>query len=176
MRLTLPYPPGVNALYRSVAMIGRKTLAKIVALVRVNGVAWLPAHPVKSKVYREYEGKAHAALARGGVRADPSFGKGVEVAVTARLYRPRRAGDIDGPVKALFDVMNGWVWEDDSQVSELHLFKDLDRANPRVEVEITAVTTKGADTDGDDSGDVEPPEDGGGDGGGDGQGEASDPL
>jgi Holliday junction resolvase RusA-like endonuclease len=45
-------------------------------------------------------------------------------------------GDVDGPVKALLDSLNGLAWDDDSQIEVLHVFRHDDKANPRVEVEV----------------------------------------
>jgi crossover junction endodeoxyribonuclease RusA len=53
------------------------------------------------------------------------------------LYRPRRAGDLDGRLKVLLDCLNGIAWEDDSQVVEIHAFRHEDKVNPRAEVEVS---------------------------------------
>jgi Holliday junction resolvase RusA-like endonuclease len=34
------------------------------------------------------------------------------------------------------DALTGIVYEDDSQIAELHLYRDYDKANPRLEVVI----------------------------------------
>lgn len=44
--------------------------------------------------------------------------------------------DIDSHLKALLDSMTGIVYNDDSQVTELHVYKYVDSKNPRVEVSI----------------------------------------
>lgn len=89
--------------------------------------------PIKSAEHRAY---FDAVAARVGFLAAP-WPKETPLAVTLRLYRPRRTGDIDGPIKALLDSLNGRAWVDDSQISELHVTRHDDKANPRVEVSIT---------------------------------------
>jgi Holliday junction resolvase RusA-like endonuclease len=64
---------------------------------------------------------------------------GVRVAVSVRIYRKRRAGDIDGYLKVLLDVLQGVAYVNDSQVVELHAWRGDDKADPRVEVEIEEV-------------------------------------
>lgn len=111
--LVLPYPPSVNRLYR----VGR------------NG------RPYKTDLHRDYMASAQRAT-----RAVTPWPRDVALEVTLRLYRPQKRGDIDNPLKALFDALNGRAWEDDSQVSDLHVQRRDDKANPRVEVEIKQAT------------------------------------
>lgn len=111
--LVLPYPPSVNRLYR----VGR------------NG------RPYKTQEHRDYMAAAHRATL-----AVAPWPRDVELDVVLRLFRPQRRGDIDNPLKALFDALNGRAWVDDSQVSDLHVRRRDDKANPRVEVEIKQAT------------------------------------
>lgn len=56
------------------------------------------------------------------------------VAVTLRVYFPdERRRDLDNAAKCL-DGANGIVWHDDAQICELHIYKQIDRKNPRLEV------------------------------------------
>lgn len=48
---------------------------------------------------------------------------------------------IGARVKALLDAMTGIVYKDDSQINELHVFKEIDKENPRTEV--TALLAEG---------------------------------
>jgi crossover junction endodeoxyribonuclease RusA len=59
--------------------------------------------------------------------------------LTATIYRKENRGDIDNYLKALLDSLTGHVYVDDKQVIELHIYKDLDRKNPRVELTVTEV-------------------------------------
>lgn len=47
----------------------------------------------------------------------------------------KRKHDIDN-LKTLLDSLTGIVWEDDSQIVELHVTKGVDRENPRLEMEV----------------------------------------
>lgn len=51
-------------------------------------------------------------------------------------FKDNRKRDIDSHLKALLDSMSGIVYQDDSQVNELHVFKEVDKKNPRVVVQI----------------------------------------
>ncbi len=111
--LVLPYPPSANRLYR----VGR------------NG------RPYKSTEHRDYMASTHRAT----LSVAP-WPRGVELDAVVRLYRPIKRGDIDNPIKALFDALNGRAWEDDSQVVDLHITRRDDKVRPRVEVEIRRTT------------------------------------
>ena len=51
-------------------------------------------------------------------------------------FKDKRKRDIDSHLKALLDSMSGIVYKDDSQVNELHVYKQVDKENPRVEISI----------------------------------------
>ena len=60
-------------------------------------------------------------------------------AVSMVYYLPtQRRVDVDNLVKSVLDGLNGILWDDDSDVVELHATKALDRGNPRTEVKINA--------------------------------------
>lgn len=46
-----------------------------------------------------------------------------------------RNHDVDN-VKSLLDALTGIVWMDDGQITELYIHKTIDKANPRLEVEV----------------------------------------
>ena len=100
----LPYPPSLNALYRTVR--GRVLL---------------------SREGREYKARIAALLRLPCFR--PLVGP---VAVTVRAYRPQRRGDLDNTLKALLDSVQGLLYENDSQIVELHAHRLDDARNPRV--------------------------------------------
>jgi Holliday junction resolvase RusA-like endonuclease len=54
------------------------------------------------------------------------------------FYRPQRRGDLDNRIKVLADALQGILYSDDKQVSELHAYLHDDKQNPRVEVEVWA--------------------------------------
>ncbi len=59
-----------------------------------------------------------------------------EVAVTLRVFRPQRSGDLDNRLKCLFDALQGVVYANDSQVVEIHAYRFEDKKRPRVEAEV----------------------------------------
>lgn len=61
------------------------------------------------------------------------------IAVELHVYRPRKAGDIDGTQKAVFDAMNGLLWVDDKQIIEMHVYRHDDKHCPRVELTVWEV-------------------------------------
>lgn len=110
MKLTLPYPPSLNRMYRTVN--GRFLISE--------------------------EGRSYKTLAGWSARAQSVSPVAYPVELTIRAYRPRRAGDLDNCLKVLLDSLNGICWNDDSQVSTIHAYRFEDKSNPRVEVEIRA--------------------------------------
>ena len=120
LTLVLPYPPSVNRLYRTIVRGGR-------------------ALPIKSREHRDYW---QAVAARWMAEERQGFTTG-PVVVNLTLYRPRRTGDIDGPIKTLLDSLNGMAWGDDSQIVEMHVFRRDDKANPRVEVQVWSLDESG---------------------------------
>ena len=142
MSLILPYPPGVNSLYRALVrpMKGMRQKAPL-------------AFICKTKECRDYMTEVASFIQAQNFRPWP---ESQLLEVTMRLYRPRKIGDIDGPIKVCFDAMNptpkrrkagafGWVdelagykgvWADDSQVVRLHVERYDDKVRPRVEIVI----------------------------------------
>lgn len=58
------------------------------------------------------------------------------VRMEVKYYRPRRAGDIDGPLKLVQDSLQGILYENDKQIIELHVYRFDDKENPRIEVTV----------------------------------------
>lgn len=48
----------------------------------------------------------------------------------------RRKVDIDAFLKILLDAGEGVLWENDNLINELHVFKEIDIDNPRVELSV----------------------------------------
>lgn len=62
--------------------------------------------------------------------------------LTLRAYfGTKRTQDIDNFNKLVLDALTGIVWEDDSQIQELHIYKDYCKENPRIELEVTELST-----------------------------------
>ena len=88
---------------------------------------------ILSKKYRE----AKLALAQEtslAWRSEPIKGN-----VTLNVifyYGDKRKRDIDTYLKILLDSMEGIVYENDVQITELHVFKEYDKENPRTEIQV----------------------------------------
>lgn len=118
MTLTLPYPPLLNKYY------GHKVL-------RVRG-----RHVPSVFVSREGQKyKLHAKLLARSLGIVP-VPKSREVCLWIQIYRPRKSGDIDGPLKCLLDALEGALYVNDSQIVGLYVDRFDDKNKPRVEVEI----------------------------------------
>lgn len=108
-RITLDYPPSANRYFRyDRGIIHRSSKAD----AYIVGVVW--------------------TCKLAGI--EPITG---DVRLSVRVYRPRRAGDLDNTLKILIDSLRGYAYEDDGQIAEIHAVRDEDKARPRVEVEIT---------------------------------------
>ncbi len=110
MKLTLPLPPPANH-YKKLRV--------------VRGIPqWFLTSRAK-KFYAQVK-----QLGMGQVPlAEP-------VILTLRIYRARRVGDWDGFTKCVCDALQGIAYHNDSQISEAHVYRRDDKANPRVEVDV----------------------------------------
>ena len=109
-KFTLELPPTTNNLYRA-AHRGGRTYQYLTGEAR----AWKEAAQWQMK-----DGRYH--LLEGPV----------EVVATFYLKRDR---DIEN-AKLLFDALEGTVIKNDSQIVSMHLFKEKDKDNPRVVLEV----------------------------------------
>lgn len=99
INLKMPYPPSVNNYWRRV---GNRTII--------------------SKPGREYK-KEVATLCRKLI----SFDKDKRLSVTILCCPPdKRRRDLDNVLKAIFDSLSGFAFEDDSQIDHI----DISRGNP----------------------------------------------
>jgi crossover junction endodeoxyribonuclease RusA len=85
--------------------------------------------PSKTKKYERLV--AMCAMADGVRFSGP-------VKVRIAIYWPdRRKRDLDNAAKSICDGMNGVVYADDSQITEMHITADTDRDAPRAEVTVS---------------------------------------
>lgn len=88
---------------------------------------------------RRYEAAA-GLLARAAVARRKEWDVASRYAVTLEVCFPdARRRDLDNVIKSVLDSGNGVLWDDDSQVVEIHARSSVDRINPRVEVKIEVV-------------------------------------
>lgn len=112
--LTLPYPPLTNNLYFDVVRAGRA--------FRVP--------TTKLKAFKESVAKICSQE-----RIEPILG---DVAMSVKVFRPQRSGDIDGTFKALIDSLQGIAYLNDKQLVWFHAERFEDKFQPRAEVQIWA--------------------------------------
>lgn len=73
----------------------------------------------------------HAGAACGKARmAQPAFPCGDVSVLLVYTFDTKRRRDIDGPVKATLDAMEGAVYTNDTQVTELHVVKRVQKEGP----------------------------------------------
>ena len=122
---SIPYPPSVNSLYRSVAR-GRGHV----------------------QVVKSTEGKRFYIRARKAIRSQ--LGETLKptkerVGVTVFAFQPdKKQRDIDNLFKATLDAMNGLVYDDDHLIDDLRIIRaEVDRKNPRLEIIVKTLSNKG---------------------------------
>lgn len=88
---------------------------------------------IKSKKARDYMKAAQmqAALACGSVLFSGP------VRFTATIYYASQRPDLDPSV--ILDALQGYAYENDRQVREMHLYHAIDKANPRAEIRIEPI-------------------------------------
>jgi len=86
---------------------------------------------VKSSQARSYQEEVKATVTGDLLPGD--------VGLTLMVYRPKRIGDLDNTLKVLIDALKTIVYNDDSQVKEIHARLMDDKTNPRVEVEVREI-------------------------------------
>lgn len=106
----------------------------------------LPLCPLQNRYYRRArnvtylskEGRDYKTTVAGLLEGmEPIEG---DVCLSARVFRARNAGDLDGYQKGLLDALQGFAYENDKQITAMHFYRDLDRKNPRIEVRIWEAT------------------------------------
>lgn len=110
LNFTLPMPPSSNRYWRTVASNGR-------------------AMTFVSEEAKRYKRQVARLIGLPALIQS-------SIAVTLRVFRPQRSGDLDNKLKVLFDSLQGVVYADDSQIVEIHAYRFEDKTNPRVEVEV----------------------------------------
>lgn len=93
-------------------------------LVRLNG---RPAF-IKSKKARDYVNAFQLQCKRAAPLLEG------DLAVSIKIYYASRRPDLDESV--ILDCMQGFIYENDRQVKEKHIYHALDKANPRAEIRV----------------------------------------
>lgn len=115
MNFTLSVPPPINAAYRAAYSAKKR---RVVFFMTAKSRAW--------KV------ESHWMMKKNG------FGKHLitdPVSIKIKLYLKHNR-DVDGSIKIILDALQDTVLENDMQVQELYVSKQMDKLNPRVDVEV----------------------------------------
>lgn len=110
--IRLPLPPSANALSRA-AVKGNRAVV------------------LSSKAYRGWKHDAYTWLA--ATRTELLDGP---VRVDMSIYYADRRRDADSAVKPILDILQGYCYANDRQVTEIHVYAHVDKADPRVEVTV----------------------------------------
>jgi crossover junction endodeoxyribonuclease RusA len=122
-RLTIPLPPSINSYHRSVTL--RSGISKV--LISKHGRKWK---------------KAALLAVQLQWRGNPLEGD-VRVSIVA-YFRDRRR-DADNILKPCLDLLQAaGVMVNDRQVWEIHLYRAIDKGNPRLEVDVEAIEQRRA--------------------------------
>lgn len=124
MKLVLPYPPSANRYWRNIVL---RTGPKCHACGQHRNVQPRVLISAEARAYKE---RVEGMFPRLPLLAGP-------LVFTAHAYRPQRRGDLGNLLKVTEDALQGVLFENDSQIEELHWYKHDDKHSPRVEVEVT---------------------------------------
>ncbi len=110
MIISLPYPPSANRYWRHVG-------PRVLLSREARAYKLMVAHMCKLAKLEPLDGP---------------------ICVTYSVYRPAKRGDLDNLFKVISDSLQGHMYQDDSQVVEIHAFRAEDKENPRVVVSVKA--------------------------------------
>lgn len=109
MTITLPYPPSSNRYWRN-----------------------FKGRTVVSDEARSYKNDVGTLCNIAGIQ--PIDG---DIAVKVEIRRPAKRRDIDNHAKVLLDSLQGYAYNNDGQIMDLHLSMRDDKRNPGVTVTVT---------------------------------------
>lgn len=94
------------------------------------------SHAYTPRETTAYESRVRDVAARE-VSARDAWDMEARVWMRIVAYMPgRHRVDLDNVAKAITDACNGVLYDDDSQIDELYVRREIDREHPRVEVEV----------------------------------------
>lgn len=88
---------------------------------------------ILSNKYRQAKGDL-ALETRSQWNSEP-LGRNVELNII-QYFGDKRKRDIDAYLKILLDSMEGIVYLNDNQINAMHVFKEYDKENPRIDIQI----------------------------------------
>ena len=112
MRLVLPLPPSANRYWRT----------------------------GKGRTYVSREARAYKELAYFTALQQGARPLDGDVILRGTIYFPNRRGDLSNRVKIVEDSLQNACYHNDSQVVRIDFSRAIDKADPRVELDITEAT------------------------------------
>ena len=105
----------------------------------------LPYPPSSNRYWRNFRGRMVRSAEAEAYNSSVGWYcnlKGIapvagSVAVVMNFYRPAKMGDLDNRIKICLDALQGYAYENDKQIVEIHAYRREDKKEPRVEIEIT---------------------------------------
>jgi crossover junction endodeoxyribonuclease RusA len=122
LRLTLPLPPSINSQYVTVGR--RRVLSKEAKRFKADVRKLIDRLRTAGKIPVQTESELQKSL--------------LGVYLTFHFETPFRR-DLDGGLKIALDALAEALGFDDRMVVDLHLVKQMDTLNPRLEVEIETI-------------------------------------
>jgi crossover junction endodeoxyribonuclease RusA len=102
---------------------------------------WIfPVPPSLNRMYKSWRGrmvksaeaKAYQKLLGDMLASQVPTEKDVKISI--KVYRPRKAGDLDNYLKTFLDSLTGYLYVDDKQIQMIVAERFDDKDNPRVEL------------------------------------------
>ena len=92
-------------------------------------------HPVRSPEALAYIEMVGWKCLEAGI-IEPLAG---DLAFHITWYRKAKQGDLSNRLKVIEDSLQGYAYEDDKQIVEIHAYRKEDKKNPRIEIEIAQI-------------------------------------
>lgn len=123
IEITLPVPPSINHQYATVH--GRRILSAAGRTYKLH---------VGQQIWLALSQSPHKPTLMRRLRSEP-------LALSIRFYftSPLRR-DVDGGLKISQDALCEGIGLNDNRIIETHLYKDVDRTNPRVQISLSIAT------------------------------------
>lgn len=117
VKATLPFAPSANEYWRHRCVVPKNGKPFVQTYLSEDAVAY-------KKLIAEIFDRGMV-----GPTSEP-------VVISYRVFRPQKSGDLMNREKVLSDALIGHAWKDDDQIVEGRFYREDDKDNPRIEVEI----------------------------------------
>lgn len=104
----------------------------------------LPLPPSANRYWRMFRGRMVVSAEAKAFKTEAGWiakAAGAEVmtgplSLSVDVYRERKSGDLDNKLKIILDSLQGMLYENDSQIVEIHARLFDDKKNPRAIVSV----------------------------------------